>query len=322
MIGLYERLLETCGSENQRNRVHILLENRMTPEELVALRAHYVSSGEPGRAELAARRALGKGARLLPHRSAPPETVDSRLSRATIEHTQSWIGRLYGLFLHAGDPAPVACTRRHLRHDVVVFSDGGPRERKTLLLCFSGNAHRMMLPMPVFLQNLRPPDVDVVWLRTQRGQGYRTGIRGISDSLATSIEGLRILLKPEVYRRLAVMGTSGGGLPAIMTGLQLGADAVLSVGGNNPHDERWSAHGDGTGVPERLRQLSEPLARRPDICLVHGANHGNDAVSAAAVAAILPRTRTVSVRGADHNALVPLLQRRRLRALFESTIVA
>ena len=322
MIDLYERLMETCGTENQRNRVHILLENRMMPEELVALRAHYVGRAEPGRAELVARRVLGKSAQLLPHPSASPETVDSRLPRATIEHTQSWIGRLYGLFLHAGSPSPVSCTRRQLRRDVVVFSDGGPRERKTLLLCFSGNAHRMMMPMPVFLQSLRPPDVDVVWLRTQRGQGYRTGIRGIAGSLASSIEGLRILLQPETYRKLAVMGTSGGGLPAIVTGLQLGADAVLSVGGNNPHDERWTAQDEGTGIAERLRQLSERPVRRPDLYLVHGSNHDRDAESAAAVVAILPWTRTVSVPGADHNALIPLLQRRRLHALFESTIVA
>lgn len=284
----------------------------MTPQELLALRSHLVGPGRIGP--------------LLSLTLTFLRVVAARWSGMApggtelLLHRKKWIresAKMYGL---AGQKRPNLFVRRRCRLGVSVFAAEGARETKTALLCFSGNAQRMMMPLPVFLQHIDPASADVILLRTERRKGYRNGIPGVTGDLGTSVSALNTLLALKEYRRISIMGTSGGGLPALLAGLQLGADVVLSVGGNSPDDERWRNARSGDGATCVFQRFMRPGVPAPRIFLVHGSKSKRDTAAVSAIADRLKNTGTFTIAGAGHNVLWPLVKRRRFRHLLQETV--
>jgi len=118
------------------------------------------------------------------------------------------------------------------------------------------------------------------------------------------------------------MGTSGGGLPAILAGLRLGADAVLAAGPNSPADERWTELSDGQGGAELFRRFAGAQARVPDIHLVYGAFAKKDKESARAIASCVPVKSVTKVPETGHAVLFPLVERGKFRKLLRRTVLA
>ena len=208
--------------------------------------------------------------------------------------------------------------RRDLVNSLHVFSDGSGRSAKTMLIGYSGNAERLMMPTPILLQNLEAASVDFALLKDSNKVGYRTGVKGVGDSLDAVIDALPELLALGDYRRVATLGTSGGALPALLTGLRLRADAVMSVGSNSPDDLRWERP-DGTGARELIVAYagSQP---RTSVVLVHGAQSPRDQAAAEAIAALVPATLVPVSDPAGpvgHGALYPLVRQRRLAAFLK-----
>jgi hypothetical protein len=321
MIELYTRLTRCCSSENQFNKVHIALENRMTPLEAAELCAALRGSRSARLPSRARRGPVRLALRLFRpfrrrHAATRPET-----DAAPSTHSKAWISKLWKKMALAGGQ-PAAFVRRRLHHGVSRFEGQGRRDRKTLLICFSGNAHRVMMPWPVFLQHIDVKRADVVYLRTVKNRGYRSGIRGLADDLAESIDALERLVECRTYRKVSVMGTSGGGLPAILAALRLGADAVLAAGPNSPADERWTELSDGRGGAELFRRFAGAQVRLPDIHLVYGAFAKKDKESARAIASCVPVKSVTKVPETGHAALFPLVERGKFRKLLRRTVLA
>jgi hypothetical protein len=299
MIKFYRRLARGCKTHNMLNKLHIELENRMTPLELDALRSE-----------------------LAPMRHAAETALRDHEHHGPSPAQQSWVENLSRLAGRSGKPRPEPFVRQRVRRRVTLFTAGGSRSGKTLAICFSGRAQRMMLPLAVFLQNLDSTQVDVAFIRDPTRNSYRLGIGGVADTLEASIDKLGDLLGLEEYRSVVSIGTSGGAVPAVMSALRLRLDAAFSVGGNRPDDPRWNA-ADGTGLKETLLRYAGACTEVPTLFLVFGANSIKDKEAATALAGVVPaQLLEISAPNVpvEHNALFPLAVSGGLAGLLESTV--
>lgn len=311
MIALYQRLSPRCHTTNQLNRLLIALENRMTPTELLelhqALSSQHNANTPPATNQAQANPPTGQ------------QTSINEMERNALGY--QWVHSLSQKLMYVPSNFAARFTRRKLCNGIYIFSGSGQNESKTVLVCFSGNEQRMMMPMPLFLQHIDPALTDIVYLRTVKGQGYRNGILGLAPNLETSFQELSAILSRMHYRSIAIMGVSAGGLPAILAGLQLGANAVLSVAAGNPNDEKWRDLSDGQGSTKLFHRFSKHSPQsHPEIFLVHGEQYPEDALANASIAACIKTKDTISVVNAGHNALYPLVQQRLFAELLRLTV--
>ena len=317
MFELYKRLARGCKTINQLNRVHISLERRLTPLELMRLRSELAAQPKSGWLALKVERLLNAAG----SDNTIVQLFEPLAGSNTLETSRAWIDKLHRKFLLSGDARPQPFVRRRLDKGLSLFECRSDRSQKTLLIGFSGDAERLMMPTTVFLQHLDARTTDFVLLRTVKRLGYRSGVRGVASDLEASAAALESLLDSRAYGRVATIGTSTGGLPAILVGLRMGVDATLSIGPNNPNDVRWTQFTKDRGITELFRYFAGANTRLPDVHLVHGADRPKDV---AAVQAITSRIQVRSIRSvpdASHNALYPLVERGQLRDLLRSTVI-
>jgi hypothetical protein len=260
---------------------------------------------------------INKVRRKLPRRLLGTLTDDD-IARGAHE----WVQRMNGLVALGGKPNPEPYVRTRLAREMAIYTGPGVRADKTLLILFAGNAQRVMLPLPVFIQHLDARQTDVVLLRDPQRAAYRHGLWGVASTLDDLAEALRTWTHAPEYRAVEVLGTSGGGLPAVMVALQLGATAVVSVGGNGPDDARWARHG---GIPprQRLRELRAGPGKGVKVTLAFGAQSPRDETAARELAELID-ARCLPVSDPDrpvgHGALFPLAQRGRLADFLETAL--
>jgi hypothetical protein len=309
VIEEYLDRLASCTSPNRVNALHIALENILTPEEvfgLINIMLAAVAATENGGATLA---------------DAPPELNVSCVALALQALPEShrvivvrWVKALADLMLRSRGETAERYARTRIGEYISFYSDGGTTTQKSLLICFTGGGQRMMMPTAVFLQNLPAADYDVVVLRDEARNGFRTGIPGVADSLK-GLAGRIGLHQQHYYRQTVSLGVSAGGIPALWTCLQLGLDKGIAVGPNHPNDSRlllW----DGKGVEVPFRQMIQQLECKPKLLVVYGADEVRDVRAVDVLRDIIP-VEPVAIRGqpghaSGHNALYTLLQRRRV----------
>jgi len=315
VIALYRRLVSRCTTINQINRVHIALENRLSPLEADVLRhslrpkCHLLS-----RATMALRRLVLKSA--------------ARPFRATqIEQAREWMGQLAALAAPSGKRHPEGFQRRRIRRNVVLYSDGGAPADKTLAIAFTGSRQRLMMPVSVFLQHLDARRVEVVLLRDSWRDGYhayRHGIPGVGGSIETLLDALPHLLSFGRYRKVVAVGTSGGGFPAVLAAFRLELDAVVSFGGNGPDDPRWVAT-DGSTGRQRVVRYRDACAKPPRVFLAFGQDCPQDRERAEALADAIP-SRLCPVGDptteVGHTVAYALARQGKLTEFLQSTIFA
>ena len=120
-------------------------------------------------------------------------------------------------------------SRRTLRDGMFLFESG---ESKSAILVFTGLANRPMLPTYVFLEAIKSPRSAKVFVHPKRG--YQGGIEGVADTLEESVALIPQILKDEGLEVEWVIGTSAGGLPALMYSLTHGTQKTWILGANNP----------------------------------------------------------------------------------------
>jgi hypothetical protein len=310
MIECYRRAARRCRTVNQLNALHIALENRITPPELAALRD---AQGSWFRL----RTLLQSAWRLL--------YVALRRKDATSPGAQRdrWLRRLYRLYTQAAEPQPQPYRRRRLSRHLRLYSAGGARHDKNLLICFVGSSQRPFLPVPVFLQHLDASRTDVLLVGYPRGKGHRQGLPELGSSFEQSIDRLRVVADIDAYRRCVAIGTSGGGTPAVLTALRLGLSAALSVGGGGPTDRRWFA-ALGEDVGDLARRYAAASPSLPRVVLAYGVDAQKDVVAAQAFAECIAAERLPIADGrrpTPHNVFHPLLRRQRLRGFLETNLM-
>ncbi len=321
---LYRRCCRNCRTVNQLSKVHIAFENRITPGEAEALHRELMATPRwnsriafwPTRTMALAR---GRFPRLL-------RAIGRRAEQAL--HQRRWIRRLHGMRTRGAEAAPAEMfTRARLGHHLVLYRGAGERSSKTLVIAFTGSSARLMLPMPVFLQQLVADEVDLVLVRYPQGRGFFRGLLPPpGDRFEDAVDRIATLARRDRYARVVALGMSGGALPALMAARRLGLDGAVAVGSTGPDDARWQrALGHAAGDVLRGDTGEADAAPLRGVWLLVGADHPRDREAAAALAAIIPSARIVEVTDAaglvGHNPFIPLLRRGELRALLARTLL-
>ena len=290
MIELYRRLTRGCATINQLNRVHIALENRITPIQWSVL----------------------AGA-IDPSSSA----VD-----AVREGQTRWLQTMGAMFAKAGKPAPEPYASRRLARHIKWFR-AEPNTARTLVVCFTGQAQRMMSPLPVFLQHFQAATEDVVVINYPKGLGFRYGLQGVADGFENFLDVLGRVLPLAAYERVVALGVSGGALPAIAAAQRLDFDAAAAFGAGYSEDPRWIE-----ALGHSLDAFLTPAAERATplaVTLVYGADTVVDKDAAARLAQLIPINQAevfIPGKSVGHNALYPLLMTKQLRPFLEDALLA
>lgn len=202
MIDLFERQVVKCRSINQFNRLHIALENRLTPLEVRDLSI------------LIARR----------YSSTP---------------SAFWIEKLWNSRRLAGKTVPEGYVRQRLKPNLYLYSGYGARREKTLVVGFAGASRKLFLPISDFLQNMDSSTADVLLVSPHSESYYKNGILGLGSSLGEVLSVLKNVIEPLGYRRVVSLGTSSGALPALLAAIHLGFERGICVGGQSILAERF-----------------------------------------------------------------------------------
>jgi hypothetical protein len=307
VIGVYGRLLKGVRSINHLNRVQIALENMLTPIEAQRF--------APGFGPILTARLL-----LIQGPTADPpagETMGEKL----FSNAQQWRTRLQMQMALAGKAVAEGYSRTRLRRDVLLYSYAEATGPKRLLILFTSLAMRPMMPVHVFLQHLDVRTTDVLLLRDAARDGFRSGSFGVGTSLDELVDRLPSLVDLSRYDSVNTMGTSGGGVPALIAGLALAARSAISAGG--VHHDKYNSTFHGRPLGEALGELRRAAGSRTSIFLLRGAESPADEAAVEATAALLGATR-INVRKEDiavgHNCLFPLAQQHHFSRVLEAML--
>jgi hypothetical protein len=150
----------------------------------------------------------------------------------------------------------------------------GPGGRKRLLICFGGRGGWIGPPTPVFLQCIDAARWDVLILRDVHLCHFRLGVAGIGTNFAAVIRWLGT--KAARYNHVTCLGYSAGGLPAVWTGLALGADRVICISGQRPQDvNRLFTKATLPGAYDAACACVDASITRP-FGFIHAAGHAAD----------------------------------------------
>jgi hypothetical protein len=279
MIELFQRQIVKCRTPNEFNRLHIALENRITPLEFVAL----------------------------------SKIISDCYSSTT---NMTWLEKLSRQLRLSRKPQPERYIRTRIKSNMYLYSDQTPRSGKVLAICFSGGARRLQMPTPTFLQHLSASRVDVILLQRHHNWNYNNGLGGLADSFETLVNVIEQVTKPWEYQSAVTYGTSGGGLPALLTAIYLGLDKGIAIGGASVESNRWRFLKDTV----RFQQAVERHADKPKLLSVFGADFKRDAVAAAELRRYFPTEFWPIPGESGHGAIQKYLRTRELCS-FLSTVL-
>ena len=258
----------------------------------------------------------------LENTCVPSEIVALREKSKTLPApARRWLDGLE-VMMRRGSATVQPFRRLPLSDNVWYFQTGAPPEAKSLLVGFCGNALRLMLPIPVFLQHVPARDFDVVVLRDPSRCFYLRGVPEYAPHLAEVVARLQRDLPCERYSTVRCLGTSGGGAAALVAGTLLGAERALSVGGTHPARLATMLGPSGLKGDEMdalIASLGTTATQR--ICCF-GADNASDAEGAHSLCRALPGARAEPAAGvASHNLLLQLFERGALHAFLETRLL-
>ena len=274
---LYRRRIGRCRTENERNRIHIAVENYITPAEV----RHFAA-------------ALA---------GDPPDSP-----------SRQWIARIGGA-MPVNKVRPVEFARRGIVKGATRYTaDTGSAEQKTLIIGLAGHWHRLMVPMPWFLDCLNPSLYDVIVLRDFSRLSFAAGIPGLGGDLIEALTNLERHVDPRAYRHTVALGTSGGGVCAVLAAILLRLDKGISVSGEHFHRIAARLSGQGLSDEPYLALLAQRPHPFPEVVLAYGGDCRPDAEAALALQQLVPSRLEKVKHCAEHAVLAWHLKRGTLPA--------
>lgn len=316
MLKRYIERTGHCKSINQLNQVHIELEKEMTPKEVERLNA-IVNADRFW--PVLRRRACYK-LFLRTHHDA------WRIKR--IAHTAEWMQQLDYMMKRSRKRSAEAFGRQQINEHMRLFSAGGRKKSKTLVVCFTGGAQRMMMHTPVFLQFFDAKACDILMIQYPRSpefKGYYHGLSGMGNSLEDAFESLTKLIPTEPYAKTVSMGTSAGAVVALRCAVYHQWEAALGVGVSSAEDARWKeALGETLG--EAVVREVQQNEGRTELHLMYGVDDERDAGASEEWKTLVPEIRLHPVSDGEkevkHNALFPLVRRGELESFFKEVLIS
>jgi hypothetical protein len=202
--------------------------------------------------------------------------------------------------------------RQALSPDMFFYSDGTiPAKNKTLVVGFSGNAMRLMMPTYCVLTSLNPSDYDLLLLRDTSRRHYEAGVPSLGRTIAEIAGTLRDFADQSGYRNVVALGTSAGGLAAICAAALNGWTRVVVVGCDIPANH-----------PDLMKCLnetsrSESGGNNLQVRLLYSDQVARDNEAALAVAQLYPDAVKIVDREVEtHNLLYHFYKNGRLPQFF------
>jgi hypothetical protein len=195
-----------------------------------------------------------------------------------------------------------------------LYRHGTEVRGKSLLVCFCGVAHRMMVPIPVFLQLIPEDRFDVLVFKDPAGQDYLRGVPDFGGDLRQLAGSIRTRLDPDGYADVRCLGVSSGGAASLYAGLLLGAERAVAIGGRHPTlASRRGGLMDliGRSTGREFDQAVGDLATRHGTRLlaVFGGDAPRDREGAESLRRHLPACGLLPVEGlSEHNLLVRFVE--------------
>ncbi|OYU77415.1 MAG: hypothetical protein CFE32_05540 [Alphaproteobacteria bacterium PA3] len=192
---------------------------------------------------------------------------------------------------------------------------------RRLVVCFCGGAHRLMLPLPVFLQIVPEDQFDLLILRDRSRRLYLGGATDLGKTFAETLSLLSAFIMANGYQETRCYGVSSGGAPALYAATALGAGIGLSISGKHP-----TTLLDDIQFPEGFDGMELDMARapaalpqpRPDLKAIFGAGCPRDHEGAKVMASHLTGLGCLALDGcADHNINAWLLEKAALSAFHQ-----
>lgn len=120
--------------------------------------------------------------------------------------------------------------REILAPGALLYTDRShPATGKSLIVGFSGNRMRLLMPTFRFLNEFNPKTCDVLLMIDHTRNLFFNGLSSFGDNPAAVAAKLEQFAAQQGYKRLIGIGTSGGSLAALHIGISAGFDVVASV---------------------------------------------------------------------------------------------
>lgn len=280
MLDWYVAEIMRRQTANLINQLHIMLENMLAPAELCAL---IDESRERGT-------------------NLPPPAAH-------------WLGRMDTL-LRGGGQTVQPYERRMINKSAAVYAAPGTeaeRSGRTVVVAFTGDAHRLMMPISLLLQQFPADRYEMLMLSDFRRSLYLRGIDGLGSDFPETLERIRTLIPAPSEGRVVTLGTSAGGLAAIWAAIELGLPRAVSVGGVTPDEIGERVQTQGMSTPGFDDAIRRNAGRLPEVLLVSGEQNDRDNRKALSMAGRLHATLISVPDCANHNVLHALWSRGELR---------
>ncbi len=205
-----------------------------------------------------------------------------------------------------GASRPLAWQRVTLGENADLLTDPAisPSE-KTLIVGFTSRAMRLTAPTYQILCALDPARHDLLLLRDPDRRHYFSGVPGISGTLSGVARWISDWKSPRAYADTVGLGTSAGGLPAVIVGIESGWRRILVSGADTPKRHPHFA--------PALAGCATRLAASPELNLTiaYSAGKDRDAEAAQDLAALFPQARLAGDPRFDEHPLLYLLHQRK-----------
>jgi len=214
-----------------------------------------------------------------------------------------------------GSAAANSSWKRHaISESILVYSNGSPNQsEKTLLIGFTGNQLRLMMPTYRILDSLDPEKFDILLLSDPALVMFMEGIDGAGSNLDELCDFIERLAAESKFRRIVSFGTSGGGLAAVYAAVKLGWSKAVAVGAASPvrHPE----------FAAKLESLTlSNTSRATEIVAAFSVN-SIDADAANQIKDIYPWTSVLPDRRfTNHNLLIELYEKGELAKFMTSVL--
>lgn len=276
MLDAYLAQIARRSTVNQFNQLHISLENVLSPAEVCA-----IVDG-----------ARSRGVALPPEATHWLSRMDELLrkdGRAAQPYARQTLGEAATAYAAPGTPAE--------------------RARRTFVIAFTGDAHRLMMPVSLFLQACPADRYELLVLSDFRRSLYLRGIAGLGDDFPSAVSRIGAMAPSPRDRRVVSLGTSAGGLASVWAAVELGLARAVSVGGVTPEQAGGRYQTQGLSTEAFEESIRRHAARLPEVLLVSGEQNDRDQRKALSMADRLPATLVAVPGCAHHNVLYDLWTR-------------
>ena len=213
--------------------------------------------------------------------------------------------------------------RLFVRHKIStnVFFYNSDNINKKILICFCGNANRLMMPIAAFLQYIDEKIYDVLVLMDPYKLCYHSGIPDFGFTLKESVNKLFDIISEKKYEQVNTFGTSGGGCASLYIGAYLNAKKAISVGACHPldyNDTKLRLSEKSLSGSEFDKLLSMRRNEyQTNIQVIYSDGHERDKKNALNFKKHLINVNLLSIDGENHNVLNELRKKQKLKLLMD-----